>query len=205
MQMLSCGVVFVHVQSDRHHMAFEATAQGLHSIAGDCTADTSAICNIFGWNTVRTPLWCNRTWRVLLHTYNMTLDHLFLNIHYMFTNERISLLFEKHSHMSLIRHKGFFVEQISHLSIRAWLKWHRCHMSITFNLMWSWQLLCSSLSSSNEHVTALISEPRLQKSCWQWDWWQTGNISITLSHSELLVVRKSHHSKHCDAWWGAVM
>ena len=89
-----------------------------HGMRGNGTALTQhcwrlhsghhGVLQYFWWNTVRTPLWCNRTWRVVLYTFNMTLDHLFLNIHYMFTNERISLLLEKHSHMSLIRHKGFF-------------------------------------------------------------------------------------------------
>ena len=39
-------------------MAFYAIVQRLHSVAGVCTARTSAFCNFF--NAVRTPLWCDR-------------------------------------------------------------------------------------------------------------------------------------------------
>jgi len=46
---------------------------------------------------------------------NMTPDLPFLYIHNPFTNERISIFLDKHSHMSLDT-KDYFVKQISHLS-----------------------------------------------------------------------------------------
>jgi len=41
----SRGVCFDHAQSKRRRMAFFAIAQRLHSVAGVCTARTSAFCN----------------------------------------------------------------------------------------------------------------------------------------------------------------
>ena len=46
---------------------------------------------------------------------NITPDRLFLNIHNPFTNERISVYLNEHSHMFLDT-KDYFVKQISHLS-----------------------------------------------------------------------------------------
>jgi len=46
---------------------------------------------------------------------NITPDLPYLNIHNVFTNERISIYLDKHSRMSLDT-KNYFVEQISHLS-----------------------------------------------------------------------------------------
>ena len=50
--------------SMRLHSVFTAFLQSAHSIAGDCTARTSAICNFERCgNAVRTPLWCDRSLR----------------------------------------------------------------------------------------------------------------------------------------------
>ena len=46
---------------------------------------------------------------------NITPDLPFLNIHNPIANERISVYFDKYSHMSLDT-KNYFVKQISHLS-----------------------------------------------------------------------------------------
>jgi len=46
---------------------------------------------------------------------NIMLDLPFLNIHNLFTNERISVYLDKHSRMSLDT-TYYFVKQISHLS-----------------------------------------------------------------------------------------
>ena len=46
---------------------------------------------------------------------NIRPDLPFLNIHNLFTNERISVYLDKYSHMSLDT-KDYFVKQISHLS-----------------------------------------------------------------------------------------
>jgi len=41
------GVCFEHGQNKRRRMTFYAIAQRLHNVACDCTARTSAICNLF--------------------------------------------------------------------------------------------------------------------------------------------------------------
>jgi len=46
---------------------------------------------------------------------DITPDLPFLNIHNLFTNERISVYLDKHNRMSL-NSKDYFVEQISNLS-----------------------------------------------------------------------------------------
>jgi len=46
---------------------------------------------------------------------DITPDLPFLNIHNPFTNEKISVYFDKHNHM-FVNTKDYFVKQISHLS-----------------------------------------------------------------------------------------
>jgi len=48
----SRGVCFEHSQNKRRRMTLKAIAQRLHSVAGVCTARTSAFCNFL--NAVET-------------------------------------------------------------------------------------------------------------------------------------------------------
>jgi len=65
-QTPSRGVCFEHAQKKTppHGVLGDCTAfpQRLHSVAGVCTARTSAFCIFFKrcGNAVRTPLWCDR-------------------------------------------------------------------------------------------------------------------------------------------------
>jgi len=71
--------------------------------------------NDFNWGLNQLFSTANLTLINIYCPMNIMLDHPFLNVHYLFTNERISVYMDKQSRMSLDI-KDYLVKQNSHLS-----------------------------------------------------------------------------------------
>ena len=71
---------FLHAQNKRRRMALWAIAQRAHGVAGDCTARTSAICNVFERYSDATLVWqefCIWSLQNPDHGYNTKCFHCF--------------------------------------------------------------------------------------------------------------------------------